>query len=183
MQMFNKAGVEISASAVYSIQVQRYGIIACSSSLHCAPSDSTPLGDPQCTRHKDVFIYHYQIIDNIKFYRPSSRFAEATERAEFVKLIVLLAYFSRSHLLDSRWGGKHEATRRVIPGSERIKDLKPDPICNCNNVAVDRILNHFGALAFVTHLSAVVVSAEESDQPPGQRTEKNGGREHGGRSI
>ena len=72
------------------------------------------------------------------------------------------AHFSRNLLLDNRRGGKHEATRRVIPGSERVQDLNADPVRDCDNVAVDRMLNHFGALAFVTHLSAVVVSAEES---------------------
>ena len=93
------------------------------------------------------------------------------------KKLSTFAHFSRNLLLDNRRGGKHEATRRVIPGSERVQDLNADPVRDCDNVAVDRILNHFGALAFVTHLSAVVVSAEESDQPRGLWTKKKqGGR-------
>lgn len=82
---------------------------------------------------------------------------------------------SRSRLLASRWGGQHEAARGVIAGSERVQDLKADSIRNCDDVAVGRTLNYFGALAFVTHLSAVVVSTEQNDQPPGFWTKKEGG--------
>jgi len=70
---------------------------------------------------------------------------------------VFLMHNSRSRLLASRWGGQHEAARGVIAGSERVQDLKADSIRNCDDVAVGRTLNYFGALAFVTHLSAVVV--------------------------